>query len=293
MTENKYNEKYITMCQNMRKRKTLNKKNQALSEISQMMAMLGYKSDLVDMKNMSGKSMISYKKDDFKYLIVADYNVRDVMYLNCRQKINGQSENNRNQLLNLTLILIATLIVAICGVYIVFKLGSQNKIYIIIGALVILLSLLIPRRQDMFNASKNAALYFVFEVAKQLENDEVAFCFVNETGNEQGLTNIEKEYPNIIKIYINQISNEDGLYIKVKRIIDIYENIRDLKSDNLKIDYEKNENDDCLIRQFSKGILITTCDLDTLTCKMPGTVDDETNLDRIDQIIEIIKKMKG
>ena len=89
---------------------------------------------------------------------------------------------------------------------------------------------------------------------------------------------------------LNRLEIEGNYHNAIK---DIYENIRDLKSDNLKIDYEKNENDDCLIRQFSKGILITTCDLDTLTCKMPGTVDDETNLDRIDQIIEIIKKMKG
>ena len=149
--ENKYQESYVTMCKNLKKRKTTNNKNKALSDLSQMMKMLGLEYKLIDEKNLSGKSMIAYKNKDFKYLVIADYNVRDIMYLKCRQKINNQTYNSKKQILNLSFIMIVTLLIATIGIITVFTLGKNNIFATIIGVLIILFSLIFPRMQDVFN----------------------------------------------------------------------------------------------------------------------------------------------
>ena len=276
--ENKYQESYVTMCKNLKKRKTTNNKNKALSDLSQMMKMLGLEYKLIDEKNLSGKSMIAYKNKDFKYLVIADYNVRDIMYLKCRQKINNQTYNSKKQILNLSFIMIVTLLIATIGIIIVFTLGKNNIFATIIGVLIILFSLLFPRMQDVFNASKSAALFCLIEVA------------INETGNEQGLIHLEKEYPELTKIYINQIGKEENLYVLVKNK-SLYSKLKAFETSIDKLELLENDQD-TIIRQFKNGILISTCDLNDMSCIMPGTPnDDVSNLGKIDDILNVISQI--
>lgn len=288
--ENKYQESYVTMCKNLKKRKTTNNKNKALSDLSQMMKMLGLEYKLIDEKNLSGKSMIAYKNKDFKYLVIADYNVRDIMYLKCRQKINNQTYNSKKQILNLSFIMIVTLLIATIGIITVFTLGKNNIFATIIGVLIILFSLIFPRMQDVFNASKSAALFCLIEVAKNLMDLSIGICFLNETGNEQGLIHLEKEYPELTKIYINQIGKEENLYVLVKNK-SLYSKLNTFETNIDKLELLENDQD-TIIRQFKNGILISTCDLKDMSCIMPGTPnDDVSNLGKIDDILNVISQI--
>ena len=271
--ENKYQESFVTMCKNLKKRKTTNNKNKALSDLSQMMKMLGLEYKLIDEKNLSGKSMIAYKNKDFKYLVIADYNVRDIMYLKCRQKINNQTYNSKKQILNLSFIMIVTFLIATIGIITVFTFGKNNIFATIIGVLIILFSLIFPRMQDVFNASKSAALFCLIEVAKNLMDLSIGICFLNETGNEQGLIHLEKEYPELTKIYINQIGKEENLYVLVKNK-SLYSKLNTFETNIDKLELLENDQD-TIIRQFKNGILISTCDLKDMSCIMPGTPNDE------------------
>ena len=51
---------------------------------------------LVDKQVFTNALFTAYKNKDFKYLVIADYNVRDIMYLKCRQKINDQTYNSKS-----------------------------------------------------------------------------------------------------------------------------------------------------------------------------------------------------
>lgn len=288
--ENKYQESFVTMCKNLKKRKTTNNKNKALSDLSQMMKMLGLEYKLIDEKNLSGKSMIAYKNKDFKYLVIADYNVRDIMYLKCRQKINDQTYNSKKQILNLSFIMIVTFLIATIGIITVFTFGKNNIFATIIGVLIILFSLIFPRMQDVFNASKNAALFCLIEVAKNLMDLSIGICFLNETGNEQGLIHLEKEYPELTKIYINQIGKEENLYVLVKNK-SLYSKLNTFETNIDKLELLENDQD-TIIRQFKNGILISTCDLKDMSCIMPGTPnDDVSNLGKIDDILNVISQI--
>lgn len=288
--ENKYQESFVTMCKNLKKRKTTTNKNKVLSDLSQMMKMLGLEYKLIDEKNLSGKSMIAYKNIDFKYLVIADYNVRDIMYLKCRQKINDQTYNSKKQILNLSFIMIVTLLIATIGIIIVFTLGKNNIFATIIGVLIILFSLLFPRMQDVFNASKSAALFCLIEVAKNLMDFPIGICFLNETGNEQGMIHLEKEYPELPKIYINQLGKEENLYVLVKNK-SIYSKLNTCETNIYKLELLENDQD-TIIRQFKNGILISTCDFNDMSCIMPGTPnDDVSNLGKIDDILHVISQI--
>ena len=288
--ENKYQESFVTMCKNLKKRKTTNNKNKALSDLSQMMKMLGLEYKLIDEKNLSGKSMIAYKNKDFKYLVIADYNVRDIMYLKCRQKINNQTYNSKKQILNLSFIMIVTFLIATIGIITVFTFGKNNIFATIIGVLIILFSLIFPRMQDVFNASKSAALFCLIEVAKNLMDLSIGICFLNETGNEQGLIHLEKEYPELTKIYINQIGKEENLYVLVKNK-SLYSKLNTFETNIDKLELLENDQD-TIIRQFKNGILISTCDLKDMSCIMPGTPnDDVSNLGKIDDILNVISQI--
>ena len=288
--ENKYQESFVTMCKNLKKRKTTNNKNRALSDLSQMMKMLGLEYKLIDKKNLSGKSMIAYKNKDFKYLVIADYNVRDIMYLKCRQKINDQTYNSKKQILNLSFIMIVTFLIATIGIITVFTLGKNNIFVTIIGVLIILFSLLFPRMQDVFNASKSAALFCLIEVAKKLMDLPIGIFFLNETGNEQGLIHLEKEYPELTKIYINQIGKEENLYVLVKNK-SLYSKLKTFETSIDKLELLENDQD-TIIRQFKNGILISTCDFNDMSCIMPGTPnDDVSNLGKIDDVLYLISQI--
>lgn len=288
MEDISYNESFIALCKNLKNRKLLRNKNRALEDISTMMSLIGYNTEYIDTNNFSGKSLLCSKSDNFKHLIIADYNVRDVIYFKYRQRINDQTRNKRKVLNNLTLIFFASLTIGLFGIYFISNYYKVNRLLFLLGFFLLFLSFLIPRRQDVFNLSKTAALYTLIEIGKQIDNNEIALCFLNESGNEQGMVYLEKKYPNTNKIYINQIGNNEKLYVQTKNNNNLFHKLKDRNDLVDKLD--NSNNSDSLIRQFNRGILITTCDINDMTCKMPGTInDDETDLDFIDKIIDIIR----
>ena len=81
-----------------------------------------------------------------------------------------------------------------------------------------------------------------------------------------------------------------NLYVLVKNK-SLYSKLKVFETSIDKLELLENDQD-TIIRQFKNGILISTCDLNDMSCIMPGTPnDDVSNLGKIDDILNVISQI--
>lgn len=283
-------ERLLVLSQRMARRKSPKQKKRTLYQLSEMFSALGYPVTLMGKKGIHGQQLLGGDPTHAKVIVAADFNLREARLIPARQQLLNQSANRRNQLDNLTVSLVLTVLLAIIGVLLCIAGAKQEGRWFlfVLAAGVFLLAFWQGRRQAAGNAGKNAAMFALLECARQYRKEPVAFCFLEETGTELGLRQLRENFPQAKLVYIHQLGREKALCVMLKgkptRLQEaLAEAWPSLTVQSLQ------ENDDSLIRSWNEGILISTTDPATMTCEMPGgKFDVQVDCDQIRQAVEVI-----
>lgn len=203
--------------------------------------------------------------------MAADFNLREARIIPGRQRLLDQSANRKNQLDNLTVTLVLSVLLAVMGVLLCIA-GTKEDgrwYFFILAALIFLIAFGLGRRQTAGNAGKNAALFAMLECARTYRHQPVAFCFLEETGTELGLQQLREHFPQARLVYLNQLGREKALCVILKgKEAKLCELCAQAWPET--VVQAAAEPDDSLIRSWDSGILISTADPAAMTCEMPG-----------------------
>jgi hypothetical protein len=154
-------ERLLTMCQRMARRKSAGQKKRTLLQLSEMLGTLGYRTTLIGKKGIHGQQLIGGDPEHARLIVAADFNLREARMIPGRQRLLDQSANRKNQLDNLTVTLVLSVLLAVMGVLLCIA-GTKEagRWYLfLMAALVFLFAFGLGRRQAVGNAGKNAALF--------------------------------------------------------------------------------------------------------------------------------------
>ena len=283
-------ERLLTMCQRMARRKSAGQKKRTLLQLSEMLGTLGYRTTLIGKKGIHGQQLIGGDPEHARLIVAADFNLREARMIPGRQRLLDQSANRKNQLDNLTVTLVLSVLLAVMGVLLCIA-GTKEagRWYLfLMAALVFLFAFGLGRRQAVGNAGKNAALFAMLECARTYRNRPIAFCFLEETGTELGLQQLREHFPQARLVYLNQLGREKALCVILKgKEAKLREHCAQGWPEITVQAAE--EPDDSLIRSWNSGILISTADPASMTCEMPGgKFDVQMDSDQIRQAVSLI-----
>ena len=109
-------ERLLVLSQRMARRKSPKQKKRTLYQLSEMFSALGYRVTLMGKKGIHGQLLLGGDPSHAKVIVAADFNLREARLIPARQQLLNQSANRRNQLDNLTVSLVLTVLLAIMGV---------------------------------------------------------------------------------------------------------------------------------------------------------------------------------
>ena len=109
-------ERLLTMCQRMARRKSAGQKKRTLLQLSEMLGTLGYRTTLIGKKGIHGQQLIGGDPEHARLIVAADFNLREARMIPGRQRLLDQSANRKNQLDNLTVTLVLSVLLAVMGV---------------------------------------------------------------------------------------------------------------------------------------------------------------------------------
>ena len=282
-------ERLLTMCRQMARRRTAGQKKRALVQLSQMMSALGYPVTLTGKPGLRGQALLCGEPETSAVVIAADLNLREARLLMGRQKLLHQSENRKQQLENITASLIMALMLAGMGVLLCLAAARRSMpLLLVLAGLAFVAAFWLSRRQAYGNAGKNAALFAMLECAR-LAQGRAAFCFIDEAGTELGLQQLRQTCPHNELLYINQLGREKGLCLIMKGECPISRKACAEAWPQIKLTALETAENDSIIRVWDRGFLISTADPETLTCEMPGGQKDlEMDCGQIQEAVELI-----
>ena len=178
--------------------------------------------NMLGIARRAGKLSIGYeaaadsvRRGKARLIVAADFNLREARIIPGRQRLLDQSANRKNQLDNLTVTLVLSVLLAVMGVLLCIA-GTKEDgrwYFFILAALIFLIAFGLGRRQTAGNAGKNAALFAMLECARTYRHQPVAFCFLEETGTELGLQQLREHFPQARLVYLNQLGREKALCV--------------------------------------------------------------------------------
>lgn len=289
-TQENMKERLLTLCQRMARRKSAGQKKRTLLQLSEMLGALGYRTALIGKKGIHGQQLIGGDPEHARLIVAADFNLREARMIPGRQRLLDQSANRKNQLDNLTVTLVLSVLLAVMGVLLcIAGTKAAGRWYLfLIAALVFLLAFGLSRRQAAGNAGKNAALFAMLECARTYRHRPIAFCFLEETGTELGLQQLREYFPQARLVYLNQLGREKALCVILKGKEAKLQGLCAQGWPEITVQAAE-EPDDSLIRSWNSGILISTADPVSMTCEMPGgKFDMQMDSDQIRQAVSLI-----
>ena len=108
-------ERLLVLSQRMARRKSPKQKKRTLYQLSEMFSALGYPVTLMGKKGIHGQQLLGGDPTHAKVIVAADFNLREARLIPARQQLLNQSANRRNQMDNLTVSLVLTVLLAIMG----------------------------------------------------------------------------------------------------------------------------------------------------------------------------------